>query len=92
MASPTVQQINISIPAGPLGVSIQKDQSSGQCIVSAKTNQGSPLQVGDTILTLNGTKLVDCNGGINAWVTLFSAFGSGERELVVHRSSIPAAD
>ena len=46
------------------------------------------MQVGDTILTLNGTKLVDCNGGINAWVTLFSAFGSGERELVVHRSIV----
>ena len=86
--APTVQQINISIPSGGLGVSILKDTSSGECIVSAKTNESSPLQVGDTILTLNGIKLVDCTGGMNDWVKLFSAFDGSERDLVVHRSIV----
>lgn len=86
MASSTVQQINISLPAGLLGIGLQKDKSTGACIVTSKTNQSSPLQVGDTITTLNGIKLVDCTGGVKAWATLFKAFSSDERKLVVHRS------
>ena len=85
MTSTSVQPINITLAPGPLGVGITKNKN-GQCQISSKANQSSPLQINDIIISLNGIKLAECDGGVNAWVTLFGAFGSGERKLVVYRA------
>ena len=83
MTSPQLQSLNISIPPGSLGVGINK--INGYCTVSSKTNQHSLLEVNDIITSLNGIKLVECEGGVTAWVTLFGAFSSSLRNLVVQR-------
>ena len=88
MTSTSVQPINITLAPGPLGVGITKNKN-GQCQISSKANQSSPLEINDIIISLNGIKLAECDGGVNAWVTLFGAFGSGERKLVVYRAPQP---
>lgn len=88
MTSISVQPINITLAPGPLGVGITKN-NKGQCQISSKANQSSPLQINDIIISLNGIKLAECDGGVNAWVTLFGAFGSGELKLVVYRAPQP---
>ncbi|KAL7526177.1 hypothetical protein ACHAXR_001358 [Thalassiosira sp. AJA248-18] len=45
----------------------------------------TPLEVHDVIISLNGIKLAEVEGGVRAWVTLFQAFGTGERNLIVQR-------
>lgn len=87
MTSSAEQQIiNISIPPGEkLGVTIQQNEL-GQCIVSSKTdNPSSPLEINDTIISLNGNSLAELKH-LKAWKQLFTLFGEGERKLVVHRS------
>lgn len=51
--------------------------------VDAKHSSSTPLKVNDVVISLNGIKLVDVEGGMNAIVQLFTAFR--ERNLVVHR-------
>jgi len=87
MTSTSIQPINITLAPGPLGVGITKNKN-GQCQISSKANQSSPLEINDIIISLNGIKLAECDGGVNAWVTLFGAFGSGERKLVVYRAPV----
>ena len=93
------QQLTISLPTGPLGVPIQSRKQtndangSGLCVVSAKSNPSTittttPLEVGDIIISLNGIKLSEVQGGMNAWVKLFQVFGTGERNLIVQRDTI----
>ena len=65
------------------------------CTVSSKSNPNSPLQVGDVIVSLNGISLKEVEGGMDAWVKLFVAFGTSVRNLVVqspsHLSSLQTA-
>ena len=58
----------------------------GQCIVSSVTGSTeTPLQVKDTIVSLNGIDLANVQGGVDAWVKLFAAFADVERNLVILR-------
>ena len=81
---PTPQFFNIQLQPGPLGVCVAKAEN-GWWFVSSKSNASSPLQVDDVIVSLNGVKLVDVEGGVKAIVKLFQAFGAGPRNLVVGR-------
>lgn len=79
------QSINITIPPGPLGVGIVSED--GNCIISSKSNQSnSPLMVDDIIISLNGIKLSQIEGGVDGWVRLFQMFGQVNRNLVVQRN------
>ena len=71
------------LPPGPLGVII-KDVDS-QCVVCSKSNSKAPLEIGDTIVSLNGITLSEVEGGLDAWKTLFSTFAHGTRTVVVQR-------
>ena len=78
------QSINITIPPGPLGVGIVSED--GNCVISSKSNQSnSPLMVDDIIISLNGIKLSNIEGGVDGWVQLFQMFGQVQRNLVVQR-------
>ena len=78
------QSINITIPPGPLGVGIISED--GNCVISSKSNQSnSPLMVDDIIVSLNGIKLSQIEGGVDGWVRLFQMFGQVQRNLVVQR-------
>mmetsp|Transcript_4648 Transcript_4648/g.10520 ORF Transcript_4648/g.10520 Transcript_4648/m.10520 type:complete len:946 (-) Transcript_4648:127-2964(-) len=88
MVSP--QLLNIPLPPGPIGVGIQRG-ADNHCVVSSKENNNktataSPLEVNDAIISLNGIKLAEVEGGVNAWVILFQAFGTVERNLIVQRN------
>ena len=85
MASSSTQTLNIALPTGSLGIGI-KLGSDGNCVVSSALSS-SPLQVDDTIVSLNGINLKTVDGGVEAWVTLFSAFSLVERNLVVQRAA-----
>ena len=80
------QSINITIPPGPLGVGIISED--GNCVISSKSNQSnSPLMVDDIIISLNGIKLSQIEGGVDGWVRLFQMFGQVQRNLVVQRDN-----
>ena len=83
--------LTIYLPPGPLGIGI-KMSSNGECIVSSKSsNSKSPLKLCDVLLSLNGIPLVDVDGGVDAWCTLFGAFDTVERKVKVHRFSSDTA-
>jgi len=80
------QSINITIPPGPLGVGIISEDDN--CVISSKSNQSnSPLMVDDIIISLNGIKLSNIEGGVDGWVRLFQMFGQVQRNLVVQRDN-----
>ena len=85
MASSSTQTLNIALPTGSLGIGI-KLGSDGNCVVSSALST-SPLQVDDIIVSLNGINLKTVDGGVEALVTLFSAFSLVERNLVVQRAA-----
>eukprot|EP00956_Cyclotella_meneghiniana_P034758 scaffold108009_cov65-Cyclotella_meneghiniana.AAC.1 len=67
-----------------LGFGIMKRNS--QCVVATKDDLKAPVEIGDTIISLNGITLSQVHGGLDAWVTLFSAFAHDARTIVVHRA------
>lgn len=73
-----------ALPAGPLGVGI-KGNSEGLCYVNTKSNQTSPLNIGDVVVSLNGIKFAQVQGGVEAWKNIFLAFASQPRNVVVNR-------
>lgn len=82
-ALPSPQQITVSLPTGPLGVSIQSQRNV--CIVTSIEKSTTPLKVGDAIISLNGTKLAGMAGGVTAWAQLFRTYADGKRTLVLER-------
>ena len=68
-----------------LGFGIMKRNS--QCVVATKDDLKAPVEIGDTIISLNGITLSQVHGGLDAWVTLFSAFAHNTRTIVVQRAS-----
>ena len=89
------QSLTIHVPPGPIGIGVQQQGTNGRCVVTktfptttTKTNKKpSPLlRVGDVILSLNGITLEDVEGGADAWVKLFVAFGAVDRKLIVQRA------
>ena len=54
----------------------------------ADDNTTTPLVVNDVIISLNGIKLNYVEGGVNAWVKLFQAFETVQRNLVVQRLGV----
>ncbi|KAL3773368.1 hypothetical protein ACHAW5_006458 [Stephanodiscus triporus] len=90
MASPpsSERQISVALPAGSLGVGIQEQDGTGLCVVTSaprRESSPSPLRVNDVVLSMNGIRLADVEGGLDAWVRLFAAFASGPRNLIVVR-------
>ncbi|KAL7527076.1 hypothetical protein ACHAXR_001789, partial [Thalassiosira sp. AJA248-18] len=82
------QQLTLTLPPGPLGLGIQREEDSGHCFVFSKNPaSNSPLLVKDTVISLNGIKLVDVEGGVDAWVKMFGAFADVERTVVVSRGA-----
>ena len=76
--------IDICLPPGPWGISIQKIES--RCVIMAKNKYASDLlKVNDTIMSLNG--IVLNNGDVESWVTLFSTYSSQMKHLVVERTT-----
>jgi len=91
------QSLTIHVPPGPIGIGVQQQGINGRCVVTktfptTTTNKKpSPLlRVGDVILSLNGITLEDVEGGADAWVKLFVAFGAVDRKLIVQRAVVPA--
>ncbi|KAL7534170.1 hypothetical protein ACHAXR_005696, partial [Thalassiosira sp. AJA248-18] len=87
---PSQYQVSVTLPHGPLGVTIQRKGANGQCVVTSKTaysagGPANPLEVKDVIVSLNGIILADVEGGMNAWMTLFQVFDGTGRNLVVQR-------
>ena len=86
----TVQRrLDISLPLGPLGLSLQS--KDGLCLVAQLDDNASahthPLRVGDEIVSMNGITMKEVYGGVSgAWATLFSAFETVTRNLIVLRS------
>ncbi len=84
-------QLSVSLPTGPLGIVIQRDDATGLCLVSEKHNEGSDLLQGDVILSMNGILMTDVdaeegeNGQVSAWVKVFEAFAARERTVLVSR-------
>jgi hypothetical protein len=64
----------ISLPPGPIGLSLLQDPISLKCIVVSKSIQSLPLAVGDAIIKLNGIILTQVEGGLTSWIKLFHAF------------------
>ena len=87
-AMPTTVHLNLA--PGPLGVTVKKYRAV--CVVVSKSNPLSPLEVNDTIISLNGIVLSDVDGELEAWTLLFSTFATGERRVVVERSHNAAAE
>lgn len=54
-------------------------------VTEVPRESSSPLRVRDVILSMNGIRLKDVEGGLESWVRLFVAFGSGPRNLAVAR-------
>eukprot|EP00804_Cyclotella_cryptica_P027266 CCRYP_014371-RB/>CCRYP_014371-RB protein AED:0.04 eAED:0.04 QI:131/1/1/1/1/1/6/716/1063 len=83
--SPTT--INVTLPPGPLGFTFLPAQSGDAvvCKVATKTNVKSPLEIDDTILSLDGITLSQVEGGMETWKTLFSTLSYRDRSLVVTR-------
>lgn len=86
MTSLAPKIVTICLPPGPLGVAIQQSVDNGLCIVTSKSNDDSPLEVNDIIISLNGISLSEVEGGLPSWIKLFEAFASGSRALVVQHS------
>mmetsp|Transcript_36050 Transcript_36050/g.61488 ORF Transcript_36050/g.61488 Transcript_36050/m.61488 type:complete len:459 (+) Transcript_36050:126-1502(+) len=84
------QNLIIKLPPGSLGVTIQKSIVDGRCIVISKTNNASPFEVGDVIVSINGITLKDVGGGVPAWVNLISTLSTANRTFVVQRT-LPSA-
>ncbi len=90
MASSTASTIQLSIPTGPLGIGIYRDEANGSCVVSSIKNKQSPLQVGDVIVRLNNVYLPGVQGGVQGWVAIFQLYANVERNVIVQRSSSPS--
>lgn len=96
---PSYSRVSVSVPSGPLGISIGRRASDGECLVlpplpsaPSAPKSKSLLEDGDVILSLNGIRLTTVEGGVSAWVTLFQAFGAtGTRNLVVLRPTTSTA-
>ena len=54
-------------------------------VTEVPRESSSPLRVRDVILSMNGIRLKDVEGGLESWVRLFVAFCSGPRNLAVAR-------
>jgi hypothetical protein len=76
--------LSLTLPPGPIGVTIASKNS--RCVVTAKSNaSSSPLQVNDTILSINGITLSTVAGGLDTWKSIFATMANGVRTLVVER-------
>lgn len=79
----------LQLPPGPLGITVDISPADGTCKVTSNTNEESPLKVDDVIESLDGTMLVDVEGGPSAaWLSLLEA-ADGPRNIVVRRWSKP---
>jgi hypothetical protein len=81
----------LELSPGSLGITLR--ESHGHCVVALPnapvTSNGLPsrLNPGDIILSLNGIELSAVHGGVDAWAQLFKAFSTGNRKVVIVRSS-----
>lgn len=90
-----VERFNVVLhPGRPLGMTVQRAFDGTCVIVSQIGNAGatigatprpSAFRDNDVIVSLNGITLAEVEGGVSAWITLFSAFESVERNVVVLR-------
>ena len=80
-------EIQVPLTPGALGVGIYRS-AEGFCVVNAKTNKDSPLEVGDVIVRLNGVHLPSVEGGVKGWVALFQMHSQGERTAIVKRNKL----
>lgn len=81
-------------PGRPLGMTVQR-AFDGTCVIVSQignvgatigaTPRPSAFRENDVIVSLNGITLAEVEGGVSAWITLFSAFESVERNVVVLR-------
>jgi len=93
--STMVERFNVVLhPGRPLGMTVQRAFDGTCVIVSQIGNAGatigatprpSAFRDNDVIVSLNGITLAEVEGGVSAWITLFSAFESVERNVVVLR-------
>ena len=89
--SPNSTILDLTLPTGALGVGIQDRDSC--CLVVSKINGASPLEVGDTIVSLNGIILNEIEGRMEAWETLFKTFSNVTRKVTVQRlGGIPTSN
>ncbi|KAL9189332.1 hypothetical protein ACHAXT_011822 [Thalassiosira profunda] len=82
------QELALSIPPGPLGVTIKRCGVEGRCIVTGVSGKvATDLEEGDVIQSLNGITLTEIEGaGVQVWVQLFKSMTTGERKVVVLRA------
>jgi len=85
------RRLDISLPPGPLGLGLSLQSKDGFCFVAQLDDKASahphPLRVGDVIVSMNGIRMEEVYGGASgAWATLFSAFETVTRNLIVLRS------
>ncbi|KAL7554091.1 hypothetical protein ACHAWF_017481 [Thalassiosira exigua] len=91
LSSHPQRRLAIALPPGPLGWSISRRSTDGECVVSqtsSSTSKSPLLEDGDVIWSLNGIRLASVEGGLAAWFALFEALGRiGARNLVVLRTT-----
>mmetsp|Transcript_38084 Transcript_38084/g.80186 ORF Transcript_38084/g.80186 Transcript_38084/m.80186 type:complete len:97 (-) Transcript_38084:985-1275(-) len=83
--------LEIDLAQGSLGVTIRESVVDGSCIIMSKTNDASPLELGDIIVSINGIKLKNVKGGSQAWVSLILSLAYTSRKLVVYRPNVAEA-
>jgi len=91
--SPNPNHLTLTIAVDANSPRVAIDISYDHCIVVAieesdglsKEDEDSNLKVGDIILKLNGINLVDVDGGLSAWETLYTTFRESGMTLVVRR-------
>jgi len=89
--SPNPNHLTLTIPVDANSPRVAIDISYDHCIVVAIEQESDGLseeenlKVGDIILKLNGINLVDVDGGLSAWETLYTTFRESGMTLVVRR-------